>query len=379
MTARLSLEEVRAGFPIKERRAYLNNASIGALSNTVVAAVDEFLADVRDNGRRHYPDWCAYADTEVKGRVASLIGAGADEIAFVKNTTEGLVTVANGLDWRTGDNVLVPDIEYPSNVYCWMRLEKRGVELRWVPSRDGRVRVDDIAERMDGRTRLVSVSAVQFSNGFRHDLQATAELCRARGVLFNVDAIQWLGALPLDLDECPIDFLSAGGHKWLLAPIGTGIFYCRRDAMNQLDPPSVGYHSVDKSEAHMDYDLTFRDDAGRFEEALVNFPGIWGLDASLKTFLGLGMETVAAEIARLVAIARDGLRQRDYDIVSPDGVGEISGILAFRHPKMAPPETALRLDAAGVDVAERGGALRISPSYYNDDADIERFLNALPA
>ncbi len=379
----LTLEAARAAFPIRRNRCYLNNASIGALSEPVIAAVNEFLADVRDNGRNNYPNWCTTADTEIKDRVARLIGARRDEIAFVKNTTEGLVTVANGLDWRDGDNVLVPDIEYPSNVYCWMRLAQRGVELRWVPSRDGRVPVDAIAERMDARTRLVSVSAVQFSNGFRQDLQSTAELCRAHGVLLNVDAIQWLGALPLDLAQTPIDFLSAGGHKWLLSPIGTGIFYCRRESMHLLDPPSVGYHSVGKAEDHMDYELVYRDDAGRFEEALVNFPGIWGLDASLRMFLDLGMDVVTGEIARLVERAAAGLRDRDWDIVSPGhtsgGTEERSGILAFRHRHLAPADVAARLAAARVDVAERGGALRLSPSYYNDADDIDRFLDALPA
>src|SRR5262249_5640904 len=160
-----------------------------------------------------------YADEHIKARLGSLIGAGPDEIAFIKNTTEGLVTVANGLDWRAGDNVVLPDIEYPSNVYCWMRLAQPGVAIQVGAHPHGRVTVDTIAEAIDSRTRLVSVSAVQFSNGFRQDLASTSALCQERKVLLNLDAIQWIGALHMDLRRYHVDFMSVGGHKWLLAPI----------------------------------------------------------------------------------------------------------------------------------------------------------------
>src|SRR5262249_20590562 len=182
----LDFASVAAQFPIRRKRAYLNNASIGPMSEPVLAAVDAFLRDVRDNGRNNYPTWCRYAEQQIKDRVARLIGAKAGEIAFVKNTTQGLVTVANGLEWRAGDNVVLPSIEYPSNVYCWMRLAKKGVSIRWVEPQDGRIPVAAISDAIDSRTRLVSLSAVQFSNGFRHDLAMTSELCRERGVLLNL-------------------------------------------------------------------------------------------------------------------------------------------------------------------------------------------------
>ena len=171
------------------------------------------------------------------------------------------------------------------------------MELRWIRNRAGRIAVDDLAAAIDSRTRLISLSAVQFSNGFRQDLAATGELCRKRGVLLNLDGIQWVGALHMDLASYNVDFLSVGGHKWLMAPIGTGFFYCRRDSLDQLTPPSVGYHSVDKHEDHMDYDLTFRPNAGRFEEALVNFPGIWGLDAAVKLHLAVGTRESRSTLA----------------------------------------------------------------------------------
>jgi selenocysteine lyase/cysteine desulfurase len=348
------------------------------MSLPVIDAVSSFMADVRDNGRNNYPHWCKLADTEIKDRLARLIGAQRSEIAFVKNTTEGLITVANGFPWREGDNVIIADIEYPSNVYCWMKLQSRGVQLRWVRNQGGRIRVEDIAALMDRRTRLVSLSAVQFSNGFRQDLARTSDLCRNKEVFLNLDAIQWVGALQLDLNQYHVDFLSVGGHKWLLGPIGTGFFYCRQGALDVLDPPNVGYHSVGKHEDHMDYELVYRPDAGRFEEALVNFPGIWGLDATVRIHLALGPHQIETRILGLTEVALDGLRSRGYDIVSPRGPGERSGILSFRHPRIAPEAIAARLAEASVDLAVRGNALRISPSFYNDEDEIERFLKALP-
>jgi cysteine desulfurase / selenocysteine lyase len=375
----LDFDAIAAQFPIKRKRAYLNNASIGPISNPVLAAVDAFLHDVRDNGRNNYPTWCSFAETRIKQRVARLIGAQASEIAFVKNTTEGLVTVANGLDWRAGDNVVLPRIEYPSNVYCWMRLAKRGVSVRWVEPQDGRIPVEAIAQAIDARTRLVSLSAVQFSNGFRHDIAAISELCRKRGVLLNLDAIQWVGALRLDLSQLAVDFAAFGGHKWLLAPIGTGIFYCGANALDQLEPPHVGYHTVEKSEAHLDYDLTaYRPGAARFEAALENFPGIWGLDAAVKILLGLGTRQVEERILALTAHAAEGLRARGWRIASPLGNGERSGLLSFFSPQVNAERVEAQLRAAGVDLAVRDGRLRVSPSYYNDRDEIDRLLHALP-
>jgi len=376
---KLSFATVAHEFPIKKRRCYLNNASIGALSLPVIAAVDRFMHDVRDNGRNEYPNWCKYADTSIKQRIARLIGAKSSEIAFIKNTTEGLGFVANGYPWKQGDNVIIADIEYPSNVYCWVKLAKLGVEVRWVKNQQGRIRVDDIRALMDSKTRVVSLSAVQFSNGYRQDLESTAALCNERGVLFNLDGIQWIGALAIDVERLGIHFLSVGGHKWLLAPIGTGFFYCRQEAMDRIEPPTVGYHTVDKHEDHMDYELVYRGNAGRFEEALVNFPGIWGLDAATRMQLALGTEQIQRHILALTSRAVEGLRSRGYEIVSPFGDDERSGIVSFRHRGIRADAIADRLKISGVDVAVRGGALRISPSYYNDAQEIDRFLQTLPA
>lgn len=261
---------------------YFNNASIGPMSYRVIARINDFLNDVRDYGRVHYPEWCRYADEVIKQDIGTLIGADSTEIAFVKNTTEGILIVSNGLDWRLNDNVIIADIEYPSNVYCWMNLEKSEVKIKWVKNRSGRALVKDIADLIDRNTRLISLSAVQFSNGFRVNLEELSDLCTKKNVLLSLDGIQYVGALRMDISKYHVDFLSVGGHKWLLGPIGSGFFYCNKKSMDYIHPKNVGYHSADKSEDHMDYELVFRPNAGRFEEALVNFPGVWGLHEAVK-------------------------------------------------------------------------------------------------
>jgi cysteine desulfurase/selenocysteine lyase len=225
---------------------------------------------------------------------------------------------------------------------------------------------------------VISLSAVQFSNGFRLDLDALCELRDQHGVLVHLDAIQHLGALVMDVSRHPVDFLSAGGHKWLLGPIGSGMFYCRSSSLEQLRPSVVGYHTVDKPLDHADFELTPRPGAARFEEALVNFPGVYGLDAAIQILLELGPDEVESRVLELTSVAMEGLRTKGYAITSPTGARERSGIVAFRHPTKAAADVDRTLQRRGVDVAVRRDTLRISPSYYNDADEIDRFLRALP-
>jgi selenocysteine lyase/cysteine desulfurase len=375
----LSLSTIRSAFPIAGKRAYLNNASIGPISEPVMTAVQAFLEDVRDHGRNNYPVWCDFAENNIKSHIGALIGASSHELAFVKNTTEGLVTVANGLDWRSGDTVVLPRIEYPSNVYCWMRLARYGVSIRWVDPIDGRFPISAFTNAFDASTRLVSVSAVQFSNGYRHDIAELADLCRRRRVLLNLDGIQYAGALRLDLTAIHVDFLSFGGHKWMLAPIGTGVFYCNERSLGMLSPPTMGYHTIAKSEAHLDYDIAaLRPGAARFEAALENFPGLWGLDAAVKIQLGLGSRAIERHILELTKYATERLRSKGWRIVSPRDERECSGLLSFTADDIDVGALELRLRDAGVDIAVRDGRFRLSPSYYNDRSDIDRLVEALP-
>jgi selenocysteine lyase/cysteine desulfurase len=369
---------IAAQFPIKRSRIYLDTASIGPLSEGVTAAVGRMMSDARDNGGVNYPVWRNEVERGVRSAVAALVGAEPRDLAFVKNTTEGLLIVANGIDWREGDNVIVPDIEYPSNVYCWLHLARHGVAVKWFPARIGRLPSEDLERLIDRRTRLVTLSGVQFSNGYRHDLTKAASICRQRGVLLNVDAAQWIGALALDATKEGVDFFSTGGHKWLHGPIGTGFFYCARDRLESLVPSNIGYHSVDKDDDHLDYELKFRDDAGRFEEALINIPGLVGLGAAVELLLAIGPRRIEERILALTGMLIEGLQARGYLVVSPLGEGERSGIVSFRHARIGVEDIVTRLHEAGVEVAGRVGAVRASPSFFNDHGEIDAMLEALP-
>jgi cysteine desulfurase / selenocysteine lyase len=377
----LAFPQIQQEFQIRKSRTYLNNASIAPMADRVVNAVDAFMEDVRHNGRNNFPNWARHADSAIRDKMARLIGAQRSEVAFLKNTTEGLSIVANGIDWRQGDNVVIADIEYPSNVYCWMNLARFGVSVKWFPARDngGRIPTDQLAELVDGRTRLISLSAVQFSNGFRSDLAAVGELCRKKGIYLNLDAIQWLGALHMNVEDYNIHFMSAGGHKWLMAPIGTGLFYVRKDMLDQIHPFSVGFHTVDKPEDHMDYDFsTFRASAARFEEALVNYPGIWGFEAAIDMFLEVGTQALEEHVFELTSLAIDEVKARGYEVTSSQIPSERSGIVSFRHPTLPGEELRRRLNNENIDVAVRDGRLRISPGIHNDSDDIRRLIEALP-
>src|SRR5260370_18928063 len=196
-----------------------------------------------ENGDVHEPQWVQRVET-VRRLAGQLLHADPLDIAFIKNTSEGIGIVAEGFPWKPGDNIVTAAEEYPANIYPWMNLAARGVEFRAVPSRDGRIWIDDIRSHIDSRTRLVSLSFVEFASGFRNDLEAVGALCRDRGIFFFVDAIQGLGVLPLSVRQTPVDFLAADGHKWLLGAEGAGIFYIRREHVDIMHVVVVGWNSV---------------------------------------------------------------------------------------------------------------------------------------
>ena len=237
-------DELRATeFPVARRWAYLDHAAVAPLPRRSGDALRAWTLEQEENGVVSWPAWAENVEV-VRDRVARLLNADRDEIAFVSSTTQGIGLIAEGFPWRDGDSVVIPAEEYPSNIYPWMNLAARGVSVRLVPSRDGRIWPEDLIEAMDPSTRVLAISHVEFASGFRNDLDRLVELCRSRGVALCVDAIQGLGPLTIDVRRTPIDFLAADGHKWLLGPEGAGLLYVRRDWIDRLRPIGVGWHSV---------------------------------------------------------------------------------------------------------------------------------------
>jgi selenocysteine lyase/cysteine desulfurase len=371
-------ERTRSFFPVTQTLAYLNHAGVAPISTRVAEALARYTMEATHKGAFDYARAYDAEIERVRGRAAELIGAGSDEIAFVKNTSEGLGIVAAGLDWQRGDRVVVCDLEYPSNVYAWWSLRPRGVETVMLRGRDGALPIESVEEALaHPRTRLLALSSVEFGSGARNDLATLGRLCRERGVLFCVDAIQSLGCFPLDVGQCHIDFLAADGHKWLLSVEGCGLFFCRRALLERLTPRVVGWRSVTHNLDFDRYHFELQPGAGRFEEGTPNTSGIFALGAAIDLLLELGVEAIGSRVLELGDRLCAALAGRGAVIASPRAPGQASGIVAFALPGEAPARTAARLRAAGVFVVERRGCVRASPHFYNSPEDLDRLIGAL--
>ncbi len=366
----------RAEFPITKHYVYFNHAAVSPLSTRVLSAMDRVSDGFLRKG--------ILCEEEVFARVAAaraaaarLVGARSDEIAFTRNTTQGVLIAANGIHWKRGDNVVMPAIEFPANVYPWMALAKRGVRIKLVQPRDGRVTAEMLSDACTSRTRAVTASFVQFSNGFCLNVEALGRFCRDRSIFFHVDGIQSLGMLRCDVRRMKIDFLSAGGHKWLLGPAGAGFFYSRGELIEDLDLWNPGWTGVKNPWSFLDYDPTYRVDAKRYEEGSLNLCGISGLGASIERFLEIGTANVEKRVLRLSVLLEKGLRERGYRITSPRGRNERSGILCFLHPRKETEKLYAKLSAARVVASLREGAIRLAPHFYNNEEEVERVLGLL--
>ena len=324
-----------AEFPVTERYIYLNHAGVSPIPAAAAAAGSLLLSRVRDEGAFRTRKWLEESEA-ARGRFAALIGASPDEVAFIKNTSEGLSFIAAGFPWKEGDNLVTADVEFPSNIYPWLRLEAHGVEVRLVKAREGRVPKEDLFAACDGKTRLIALSSVEFANGYRNDLASIGEFCRKQGIFFCVDAIQSLGVLPMDVKACGIDALAADGHKWLLSPEGIGGVYLSREVLEMVEPVVLGWHSVRNRFDFERYDFRLSPDARRFEPGSFNAVGIAAFDASLELLLGVGVERIWERVRRLTEGVLESAEREGYEIVSPRNPEERSGIVTFRVPGVDP-------------------------------------------
>ena len=279
---------LRELFPVTKNLVYFNHAALGPLSTRAYEAMENFVRDQRDFGALHWKEW--YAEyVHLRTSAAKLIGAEPGEIAILKNTSEGLSFVAEGFRWKAGDNVVTTDLEFPSNSTPWRKLDRRGVDVRVVQSHDGAFTVDDVERCIDDRTRIVTVSAVAFHNGFAADLDAIGELCAARNVLFCVDAIQAVGVLPIDVKRSKIAFLAADGHKWMCASEGAAIFFVAAEHRDKLEVLEHGWTNIERKGKFIDCPIDLLPDARRFEAGSLNSSGIYGLRAAIDLLLEIGI------------------------------------------------------------------------------------------
>lgn len=369
-------DQLRGAMPVAEKWAYFDHAAVAPISQPASAAMAIWLAQAAEDGDTVWPQWSRQISA-TRSAAARLVGATEAEIALLPNTTAGINLVAEGLDWRTGDNVVTLDDEFPTNLYPWMHLADRGVETRQVPTEKGHVTADKIASHCDSRTRVVSVSWVSYSNGNRRRLRPIADVAHAHNALFLVDAIQGLGVFPLNVNADGIDVLSADGHKWLLAPEGAGIAYLNQDAFRRLRPTGIGWNSVVQGGNFDRIALDIKPTAARYEGGTCNTAGFIGLGASLSLLLDLGVENVADCILEFHDLAVREVTALGAVLHSPTASESRSGILSFELPGRDPLEVRRTCVAQGVAINCRGGRLRVSAHAYNDSADLERLLRAI--
>lgn len=368
--------ELRAAMPVAQNWAYFDHAAVAPVTAPAAAAMHTWVEQSLSEGDTMWPEWARQLK-QVRQSAATLIGATPAEIALVPNTTAGINLVAEGLDWRAGDNVVTLADEYPSNLYPWMNLAERGVETRRVPTADGVVDCDQLAAHCDERTRIITVSWVAFSNGCRRDLNAIAEVAARKGTLLFVDAIQGLGAFPLDVSQTPIDFLAADGHKWMLGPEGAGIAYIRRDRLPLLTPTAVGAHSVVHAQDYAHIELKLKQDASRYEGGSLNVPGMLGLGASLDLLQALGIDRVAASVLEISDHLVSELQQFGMRVISPRAGEQRSGIVSFEFPDADLLAVRRHCLERRVALATRAGRIRVSPHAYNNHGHVAQLIDAL--
>jgi cysteine desulfurase / selenocysteine lyase len=371
------MDDFRAHFPVFNLWAFLDCAAVAALPDVAVKAFHDYAALLSGNGIACYLDW-ADRVRSIRTLAARLVNApSADDICFVPSTTFGIGLVAEGFPWQSGDNVVVPAEEFPSNIYPWLNLKSRGVETRLIPSRGPRVQIDDIRNAMDSRTRVLAISAVEFASGYRSDLAALGELCRSRGIFFFVDAIQRLGMMPLDVQSLGIDALSADSHKWLLGPEGAGLAYIRREWAERFRTVMVGFNSTVNAFDYNQLDFLQKPHAGRWEGGGYNTAGIFAMGSSLQLLLDAGLGKVWSRIEALSDELCEKARSQALEVFSSRDASEKSGIVMLTKPGHDPAVLLKRCRDAGVIVANRRDRLRVSTHAYNNSDDLDRFLDAV--
>lgn len=368
--------EFRRLMPVTRQWAYLDHAAVAPLPEPAKQAVMGWAESAANDGVTVWPAWAATVE-QLRGLLAQLLGASTEEIAIIHNTTEGINYVAEGLDWRPGDNVVTLVDEFPTNQYPWLNLATRGVETRRVPTQNGVVDVDRLAAWMDRRTRLLAVSWVGYASGWRNDLDRLAALAHDRGAMILVDAIQALGVVPLDVRSTPIDFLAADGHKWLLGPEGAGVLFVRREHLDRLRPMNVGWHSVVHDHDFQHIELRLKPSAARYEGGSQNMVGAIGLTASLGLLMRFGPDALCQRIFDITDWACERLREVGARIRSDRSAEHKSGIVIFDPPAGTPEAMQKLCRQRGVVLSRRGGGLRISPHAYNDASDIDRLIDSL--
>ncbi len=363
-------------FPQKKGLIYLNHAAVAPWPSRTAEAVKRFAEENATVGAWHYSQWLAM-EKALREIARRLINAPSEEdIALIKNTSEGLSIIASGLDWQVGDNIVTSNEEFPSNRIPWQALACRGVELRQADLAAEATPEDSLLAQVDKRTRLLTISSVQYASGLRMNLERVGQFCQQQDVLFCVDAIQSLGALHFDCQAIHADFVVADGHKWMLGPEGIGLFYCPPEAREQLRLHQFGWHMIEAAGDYDREDWRIARSARRFECGSLNMTGIFALKESLSLLLDeVGIDKVErALLANTAYLAQQIQAEPRLELLSPRSPERYSGITTFKRRETDLPTLHHYLMKQGVVCAQRGGGIRFSPHFYTSREQLDHAL-----
>lgn len=369
--------QFRQQMPVTQKWAYFDHAAVAPITAAAQTALVEWATAASQDGEHAWMSWHERAE-QTRTLGAELLGAKLSEMAFVHNTTEGINFVAQGFPWKTGDNIVTLAGEFPTNYVPWRELQSQGVELRVLePGPVGHVTLEQIAAALDERTRLVTLSWVNYITGWRNDLAAISEIVHRNKTLLLVDAIQGLGVIPIDVHQMGIDFLAADGHKWMLGPEGAGFFFIKEEHLNLLKPLTLGWNSLQDTWKYDIPDRPLKQTAARYEGGTANFGLLTALGASLKLLTDLGIKKLEKRLLELNQTLAEELREIGAEIISPLQNEHASGILSLHFPGVNPKRLFKQCQTQGVLLNSRGGYLRISPHVYTNEDDLQRLIEAI--
>ena len=365
-------------FPLAASTCYLNHAGVGPWPQRTHLAITQFSEENITTGAQYYPRWLR-VEKQLKQRLQTLINAPSiDDIALVKNTSEGLSMVAYGLDWQSGDNVVISNHEFPSNRIVWESLASLGVNVKTAVLEHADTPEQAVIEAIDENTRMVSISSVHYASGLKMDCVALGQACRERDVLFCVDTIQSVGAHVFDVQAYQADFAIADGHKWMLGPEGLGFFYSRPQARDQLKLTQFGWHMVEDHGNYDTLDWQPAASARRFECGSPNMLGVHALNASMSLFEEVGMENVEAALQKNIDYLIDGLSGLPgIDIISPTTPSRRAGIVTFKSQNQDSKALHGTLMQHGIVCAYRGGGVRLTPHFYTPVEKLGQALDTI--
>lgn len=361
-------------FCLSDGLIYLNHAAVAPWPQRTVAAVKAFADENGLFGSYHYPEWIK-KQTLLREQFKQLLNApSANDIALVKNTSEAISFVAYGLDWKHGDNIVSSNQEFPSNRVAWQSLEKFGVEFRQAELKTGDPE-QALFDLIDSKTRLLTISSVQFADGLRLDLERIGQFCKQRDVLFCIDAIQSLGALDFDVQAYHADFVMADGHKWLLGPEGLGVFYCHAASRDRLSLTQYGWHMMKDTHNYENKPWEIHPGSRRFECGSPNMLTIQALSASLSLLLELGMPAVEQQLVTHTQFMMERINgSKNLSLLSNCNANRCSGIVLFNNPNKDTQQLYKQLFSQKIICAHRGGGIRFSPHFYNTLDEIDHAI-----